>query len=249
MTAPAGHPALIDYPERARVGRVVPKNRIMVSGTPGRRVRDQLTAQVAQITWQYKLAPETLNLKGSKAVPEIQVFRLALKPAGVSEDLPIDVLKGIDRAIGFPLIFELATSRDDGAPSDTIRVAATYKRPSEANASKWVIDHYFATDWLPADTPRAPLPVALDLPQLYEQLLHELLPIQARPGETISALLERHGRIATMQRECQRLEARIQREKQFNKRVAINAELRAAKKTLEKLQASGEMQKRQKYGD
>lgn len=135
MIALTCHPALIDYPERARVGRVVPKNRIMVSGTPGRRVRDQLTTQVSRITWQYKLAPETMNLKGSKAVPEIQIFRVALKPAGVTDDLRVEVLKCIDRAIGFPLIFELTSSREDGATHDAIRVAATYKRPSEAGAS------------------------------------------------------------------------------------------------------------------
>ena len=231
----AGHPALIDYPERARVARFVPKNRIMVSGAPGRRVRDQLTTQVARITWQYKLAQETLNLKGSKAVPEIQVFRVALKPAGVSDELPVEVLKCIDRAIGFPIIFELTSSREDGATRDAIRVAATYKRPSEADASKWVLDDYFATDWLPADTPRTSLPVALDLSRLYEQLLRELLPIQARPGESMVALMERHSRITAKQRECQRLEARIQREKQFNRKVELNRQLRALKAELDTL--------------
>lgn len=235
MTAPAGHPALVDYPERARVGRAVPKNRIMVAGKPGRRVRDQLTAQVARITWQYKLALETLNLKGSKAVPEIQVFRLALRPAGVSDDTPVEVLKCIDRAIGFPLIFELASIREEGAPRDAIRVAATYKRPSEADASKWVIDDYFATDWLPADTPRAPLPVALDLPRLYEQMLRQLIPVQAESGESLAALIERHGCITALQREYQRLEVRIQREKQFNRKVALNRQRRELQAELSEL--------------
>lgn len=235
MTEQTGHPALIDYPERARVGRVVPKNRIMVSGAPSRRVRDQLTTQVARITWQYKLAQESLNLKGSKAVPEIQIFRVVLKPAGVSNDLPVEVLKCIDSAIGFPIIFELTSSREDGARRDAIRVAATYKRSSEADANKWVIDDYFATDWLPADMPRATLPVALDLPRLYEQLLRQLLPVQARPGESMAALMERHGRITAKQRECRRLESRIQREKQFNRKVEINAQLRRLKTELEEI--------------
>jgi len=231
----ANHPALIEYPERARVGRVVPKNRIVVSGAPGRRVRDQLTTQVARITWQYKLAQETLNLKGSKAVPEIQIFRIALKPAGVSDDLPVDVLKCIDRAIGFPIIFELISNREDGAPRDAIRVAATYKRPSEADAGKWVVDDYFATDWMPADTPRASLPVALDLPRLYKQLLRELVPIQGRPDESTVALMERHGHIMAKQRECRRLEVRIRREKKFNRKVELNRQLRALSAELDAL--------------
>ena len=235
MTEQTGHPAFIDYPERARVGQVVPKKRIIVAGTPGRRMRDQLTAQVARITWRYKMAQETTNLEGSKAVPEIQVFSVALKPAGVSDEVPVEVLKCIDRAIGFPIIFELTSSREDGATRDAIRVAATYKRPSEADASKWVLDDYFATDWLPADTPRTPLPVALNLPRLYEQLLRKLLPIPARPGESIAALMERHGRITAKQRECRRLEARIQREKQFNRKVELNRQLRALKAELDTL--------------
>ena len=235
MTEQTGHPALIDYPGRARVGRVVPKNRIMVSGAPGRRVRDQLTTQVARITWQYKLAPETLNLKGSKTVPEIQIFRLALKPAGVSDDLPVEVLKCIDRAIGFPIIFELTSCREDGARRDAIRIAATYKRPSEADARKWVIEDYFATGWLPADTVRVHLPVALDLPRLYEQLLRELLPIEARSDESMAALMERHDRITAKQRECRWLEARIQREKQFNRKVELNRQLRVLKAELDTL--------------
>ncbi|MGY6630551.1 MAG: DUF4391 domain-containing protein [Wenzhouxiangella sp.] len=234
----AGHPALIEYPERTRLGRVVPKNRVMVAGAPSQRVRDQLTQKVAKITWAHKLAPETLNLKGSQAAPEIQVFRVALKPAGVSEELPIDVLKCIDRAIGFPLIFELTSRRDDGAPRDAIRVAATYKRPSEANAGQWVIDDYFATDWLPAATVRAPLPVALDLSRLYEQILRELLPIQARQGENLAALIERHARITAKQRECQQMQNRIRREKQFNRKVEFNRQLKALKAELDTLRAT-----------
>lgn len=235
MTVPVAHPALIDYPERTRVGRVVPKNRIMVAGAPGRRVRELMTAQVAKITWQYKLAPETLSLKSSKAVPEIQVFRVAIKPAGVGDDLPVEVLKCIDRAIGFPLIFELSVSRDDGATRDQVRVAGTYKRPSESETGKWVMGEYVATDWLPADTPRTALPVALDMTRLYEQMLRQLIPIPARPGESIAALVARHGQIAATQREYQRLEARIQREKQFNRKVEINTQLWRLKTELEEM--------------
>lgn len=230
------HPALIDYPERARVGRVVPKNRFMVAGTTNRRVRDQLTAQVAKITWQYKLAAESLNLEGNETVPEIQVFKLALKPAGVADALPVDVLRCIDRAIGFPLIFELSASREDGAPRDDIRVVATYKRPSDTDDRKRVMDDYFATGWMPADTPRVPLPMALDLPRLYEQILQRLIPVSARPGETLAALMARHTNITTLQREVQQLQARIQREKQFNRKVELNRQLRERQAELAALQ-------------
>jgi hypothetical protein len=41
--------------------------------------------------------------------------------------------------------------------------------------------------------------------------------------------------IAAQQKEIERIKARLGREKQFNKRVAINGELRNAKQELERL--------------
>lgn len=236
MTAPAAHAALFDYPERTALGRPVPKSRIYAAGNPSRRVRDRITAQVAQIVWQYKLAPETLKLPATRAVPEIQVFTIALKPGSHNDELPEDILRGIDKAIGFPILFELTSHPAEGAPPDRVRVAAGYKRPSEAEAGKWVTSEaYFATGWLPAASPRAPLPLALDLGRLYEQLLHPLIPAPARPGETMAALVERQARIASKLRECRRMEARVQGEKQFNRKVELNRQLRLVKQELEQL--------------
>ena len=235
MSAPASHPVLFDYPPRAALGRVVPKTRLYAAGKPSRRVRDQFATKVAQVVWQYKLAPETVNLPASRGVTEIQVFSLTFKSAGDEEELPEDILRCIDRAIGFPILFELTVSRDDGAASDQVRVAATYKRPNEADAGKWVIGEYFATDWLPAGTPRSPLPVALDLGRLYEQILSQLIPVPARQGESMAALVERQGRIAVKQRECRRLEARVHSEKQFNRKVELNRQLHELRAELDRL--------------
>ncbi|MEW8436872.1 MAG: DUF4391 domain-containing protein [Candidatus Thiodiazotropha taylori] len=235
MSSSAGHPALFEYPSRAAVGRAVPKSRIYAAGQPGRRLRDKIIQQVASITWQYKLAPETLNLSASRAVAEIQVFTLELKPGGVTEEIPADILQCIDRAIGFPLIFELIASREEDATRGQVRVAATYKRPSEAETGKWVIGDYFATDWLPADVPRVALPVALDLTRLYEQMLRQLIPLPAREGEPIAVLAERHHQVAIKQRECRRLETRVHREKQFNRKIELNRQLRELKAELDGL--------------
>ncbi len=77
--------------------------------------------------------------------------------------------------------------------------------------------------------------MALDLPRLYEQILRQLVPVPAWPGETMAALVERYGRIAVKQRERRRLEARIHREKQFNRKVELNRQLREIAAQLESL--------------
>jgi hypothetical protein len=234
MNTKAGHPALFEFPQRTALNRPVPKSRIVAAGKPGRRVRDALTAQVAQIIWQYKLAPETLNLSASRSVPEIQVFTLALKP-GVNEELPEDIMRTIDKAIGFPILFELREPAGENDRLGRLRVAAAYKRPSEAEAGKWVVGDYFASDWLPADTPRQPLPVALNMARLYEQLLSPLIATPARPGEELAERVQRQARMAVKQREYQRLEVRVQREKQFNRKVELNRQLRELRTELEAL--------------
>lgn len=235
MSTPAAHPALFDYPARSALGRVVPKSRFYAAGNPSRRVREQFTTKAAQVVWRYKLAPETLNLPANPGVAEIQVFSVALKAAGSEDELPEELLRCIDRTIGFPIIFELTTSRDGDPDTAQVCVAATYKRPNEADTGKWVIGDYFATDWLPVDTPRSPLPVVLDMARLYEQMLRRLIPTEIRQGETIAELAERQRQITVKLRECQRLEAKVHREKQYNRRVELNRQLRELKTNLDAL--------------
>lgn len=215
---------LFDYPKKAAFGRVLPKNKIYEHGSVSSAVRQFFVRQVEQIVWQHKLAPETVNLKASKAVPEIQIFSITLK----GDELKPEVLRCIDLAIPFPIIFEL---RFDGK----VKPVAAFKRPSEADASKWVISEYFDGDWAPGDTPRKPLPMVFDLETLYGHLLAPLMPYPARPGEDLQTRVDRMERICLKQRELDRCEVRLRKEKQFNRKVAINAELRDLKQELENL--------------
>lgn len=212
---------LFDYPKNTAFGRVLPKTKIYEHGSPSSTVRQFFVRQVEQIVWQHKLAPETVNLKASKAVPEIQIFSITLK----GDELKPEVLRCIDLAIPFPIIFEL---RFDGK----VKPVAAFKRPSEVDASKWVVSEYFDGDWTPADTPRKPLPMVFDLEALYGHLLMPLMPHPARPDEGLQARVERMELICLKQRELERCDARLRKEKQFNRKVAINAELRDLKQEL-----------------
>lgn len=248
---------LIAWPKTAAFNRVVPKRKIYEHGAVGNALKERFVQQVEQMTWAYKLAPETVNLPATKTVTEIQVFRVTLKGA----ELDRGVLKAIDRAIPFPLIFELIQGT-------RIKVAAAYKQSSrsqksEGDSSRWRIGNYFETDWQPEQTTRQPLPVALDMSSLYEQLLGPLVQdgitrvkeqssvAEAREPPaaiySVTATSEQADRVTLEQRielaesiaaqlkEIGRIKARLGREKQFNKRVAINAELRDAKQELERL--------------
>lgn len=215
---------LFDYPKSAAFGRVLPKNKIYEHASPSTAVKNLFVRQVEQITWQFKLAPETVNLKGTPSVPEIQIFSITLKTG----ELKYDVLQCIDRAIPFPILFEL---RYEGKT----QAVAAFKRLSDVDKSKWVVSDYFESAWLQSETPRTALPVVFDLEALYARLLAPLLPFPARPGEGLQACVERMEQIRFRQRELDKCEARLRKEKQFNRKVAINAELRALKQEIKML--------------
>lgn len=83
-------------------------------------------------------------------------------------------------------------------------VIAAYKRPSEADAAKWVVSNYFESAWLPIETLRTPLPVVLDLEALYEHLPAPFMPYPARQGERLLHRVERMSRIRFKQRELEK---------------------------------------------
>src|SRR5690606_30517741 len=89
---------------------------------------------------------------------------------------------------------------------------------------------YFWGNWQPTTTERNPLPAALDLGGLYEQLLQRLIPLPARPQETLAELVVRVEQAKAKQREVDKTSARLAKEKQFNRKVEINAHLRQLKK-------------------
>lgn len=216
--------ALFHYPKQAAFERALPKNKIYEHAKPSSALREQFVRQIDKIVWQYKLAPETVNLPAKPSVPEIQIFSITLKTPELSED----VLRCIDQAIPLPIFYQLTFE-------DRIKVKAAYKRPSDADTSKWVVDDYFETDWQLSNSEQVELPVALDLAGLYEQMLRRLLPLPPREGETIKAQVERLGQIHSKQNECRKMEARLQKEQQFNRKVELNAQLRNLKKQLETL--------------
>ncbi len=224
MTSP-----LFQYPDRAAFNKDVPKARILAASKNRRGLRERLSAELASILWAYKLAPVSLNLPVGHGVPEIQIFRLHLK-LGIA-DVSESVLRAMDQAIPSPILFEI--HGESG-----IRVAAAYKRPSEADAGKWVLGDYLCGDWLPTDTLRQPLPVALDMAGLYRELLRALIPLSPRAGEGLREQLERWSAERAAARECSRLENQINAEKQFNRKVELNRLLREARRALQSARAA-----------
>jgi hypothetical protein len=212
------------YPKQAEFNRVVPKNKVYAHAKVPKRVKELFVAQVEEIVWKYKLSPETINLPARRGINEIQVFEILLKRS----DLDSSVLQSLDKAIPHPIMFNILHS-------DKIRFAASFKRPSEADPTKWVIEASFQTDLVPRSAKLAPLPVAVDLASLYDQLVLGHIPLRSRVGEGISDLVTRFKMIEAKKIAQSQLADRLAKEKQFNRRVELNASLRDITSELKEL--------------
>lgn len=217
---------LFNFPRQAYFGRVIPKTKFYEHGVVTKKTKECFVKQVDQIIWEYKLAPETINLPATNDVPELQVFKIVLK----GDDLSLDVLRCIDYSVMFPIVFELYSS-------GRIRLISTYKRKSNAAKDQWVLTNYYSTDWLSEDEERLDLHYSLNIAAIYEQILKSLSPITPRQGERVQDLFERNDQIKRKAIDLDRLQNKLDSEKQFNEKVKLNALLRKVKFEIEQLTA------------
>jgi len=217
---------LFDYPIKARFGRKLPKSKLYENASVNTKLKDKFINQIDKIIWQYKLAPDTLNLDATDKVPEIQVFDIFIK----TEEIDQELLEVIDKAIPLPIIFQIHKD-------NKVKIKAAYKRPSESANNKWVIESYFESEWLDKDTTKQPMPQTLNLGKLYEQILKSLMPIEI-VSKTTQNLDEQVGiinQINSLQKEIDKLNSKYKKEKQHNRQFEINKQIKFTQKQLNNL--------------
>ncbi len=214
-------PVLYRWPPAARFGRVVPKTKFYEHGNVRTALREKFVGDIQRIIWGYKLAEDTIRLRGTTAVPEVQVFTIETKGADVSDE----VLAAIDKTVHYPLIFEVTGG-------DRVRTVAAQKTFGGKTPT---VGAYYSTGWLPADAERRPLPSALDLPGLYEAILSTLLPMDTRAGETVSEATDRLDRARKLQREIAALERKLRTEPQLNRKFDLRRQIKERTAVLSEL--------------
>jgi hypothetical protein len=203
------------YPAKAEFNRVLPKVKIYSNAKPSKSVKAKFVSQISEIVWKYKLSPETTNLAVRDGFTEIQVFEITLK----EPELDSEVLMAIDKAIPYPILYRLLYK-------GRVKNVAAYKRPAADSSGKWLAEAYFETDWMDDVAPAMPLPVALDLKALYEQMLFAYIDLPPRAGENLDVLVERVRMIRKCRRDLRALKANMNSEKQFNRKVELNTQVR-----------------------
>lgn len=212
---------LFHYPQQAVFGKILPKSKIYEFAKPGNGVKELFIKQVEQITWEYKLSPETINIPAGEGVQEIQVFEIRSKVQEIDEE----VFRTIDESVPSHVFYEVVLG-------DNVKLVAAYKRLSEADSTKWVTGTYFESEWLPSTKGRVNLPIALSMGGLYSQMLRTLIPGMPKMGESLRQQAERFGLLRLKSLELAKLKIKLMQEKQFNRKVEINRKIRLLKDEL-----------------
>lgn len=235
------------FPASSVLNRRLPKEALYQRLNPSTALRQTFITELQEIHWSHKLAADTLNLASCTDYPELQVFDIELK-TGICE-VSESVLRAIDGLIVFPILYRL-TRIFSGITQVQYQLA--YKVPATTESDKIKLGRYFASPWLPSpsEDTLAPLPMALDISQLYRQLLQTLVKselsagitviVDTRPNtlwrplvdEPLDSWMNRLDEAARLEKRIAGLQGQLSREKQFNRKIELNRELNKLKQTL-----------------
>lgn len=151
---------MITFPEHAKVGRIVAKERFY-SGIDT-VTKNLFQNEIARIVWEYKLAPNTINLPAKKWPEEIEVFRVSIK----NSEVPEKVLKAIDSAIPYPILFLIEKGTIEKA-------IICHKSQNQKDQNSAKVDTYFDTGW--NDDKLASVKIdGLSINAVYENFLRQI---------------------------------------------------------------------------
>ena len=110
-----------------------------------------------------------------------------------------------------------------------------YKEAAGSGSNAFKIGTYYHTDWMEESA----LPLKLDglnTDKVYENFVRQIAgETLSGADETLKESVERDKRRQELQKQIAILQVKVRREKQLNKQVQLNAELKRLKKELEEL--------------
>lgn len=215
---------MLNIPDRALVNRRIPKVKLYKQIGVDTKLERKFIDEIENITWKYKLSKETTNLQPTKETVEIQVFEIYLKEKAISEE----VLENIDRVIPYPILFILRYE-------DDIKLTIAHKERNKIDENKMVVHTYYQSEWMKEHELDIDILKGLTLKEVYNNIIRQLIPIKNTMEEDIEKLIELNERIESLKKEIKKLEKKMKREKQFNRKVELNIELQRKKKELQQL--------------
>jgi hypothetical protein len=203
---------MLGLPRSTEVNRRIAKEKLYANATLNPAVRDAIKDRIEAVFWRNKLADGTFNAGKGETVTELQVFEIQLRQKGLDRR----VLSAIAGAIPYKILFVLTF---------------------ESEAQAWIeaSGTFYNTDWLSFDSMKFQFS-GLNLDAVYENLARQIAGGRLEGEDDIAEAVERDRQRQKLERDIAALEKKLLREKQFNRQVVMNGELKRLRKELEGLQ-------------
>jgi len=179
---------------------------------------------VLSVTLTNVLSSDTLNLSASGKIKEIYVFDIELS----AKTIPTLFISTLDKVINLNTIFVL---HHDGKEM----LYGAYKERTDKGVK---IGKYYGTDWKD-QSEQIIVPLnATSLDEIYKAMIGTLIPLDADDEENTSNFVARYEQVTKLKKEIDKLQSRVDAEKQSKKRFELNEQLKQMKKELSSLDDS-----------
>ena len=214
---------MLGLPQSTEFNKRIPKQKFYEHITVSPALKKSFVDQIRMIYWRNKVAVTTVNLAPGTIVDEVEVFEIRLNSASLDEA----VLRQIDREISYHIIFLLEYE-------GKLQAWTAYKEKTPTANAAFKVGKSYHTEWMT----EAELPIRIDglnLDAVYENFVRQIAgdALKADSGESLKASVERDEKKKQLEKQIAVLENKMRREKQLNRQMEMNAELKQLKKELE----------------
>lgn len=215
---------MLGLPQSTEFNRRIPKQKFYENLIISPTLKHVFVEQIRVIWWRNKIASSTTNLAAGETVTEIEVFEVCLSAPQLDEA----VLRQIDKEIPYHILFLLEYE-------GKYQAWTAYKEAAGSGTSAFKVGTYYHTDWM--EEPSLPLKLdGLNTDQVYENFVQQIAgDALFGAGETLKESVERDKRRQELQKQIAALQVKVRREKQLNKQVQLNMELKQLRRRLDSL--------------
>ena len=215
---------MLGFPISTEFNKRIPKQKFYDNLDVSPTLRRVFVDQIRLVYWRNKLAASTLNIAAGEVVSEVEVFEVRLNELQLDEA----VLKQIDKEIPYHLLFILTC---DGKAQAWIG----YKEAAASGSNAFKVNRYYHTDWMPEDELQLRID-GLNMDTVYESLVRQIAgdKLQTDSGDSLKESVERDEKKKQLEKQIAALENKMRHEKQLNKQMEMNAELKKLTRELDK---------------
>ena len=219
---------MLGLPQSTEFGRRIPKQKFYDNLSVTMELKRIFIDEIRSIRWAHKLAPTTMNIEPGKDVSEVEIFEVWLNKPSLDQR----ILRLIDREIPYHILFVLRYE-------ELSQLYIGYKEVNLNNTNTFKVSNYYHTDWLPQESHHIRLE-GLNMDTLYSGLVRQIAgerfkteKLSVLNSESLRDVVSKDIEHQKLETKIKQLEARIKKEKQFNRRVEMNTEIKKLKRQIE----------------